>query len=161
MTRAEQLVTQLALQPHPEGGHYREQFRSRRMVRTDDGRSERWALTSILYLLRAGERSRWHRVASDEVWHFHEGAPLEVHLLDGRRAQHRVERLGPVAEDGTRPLVVVPAGVWQAVRPSGEYALCGCDVAPGFEFADFRLMADDPVAAQALRESHPALVDLL
>ncbi len=161
MSRADELVRALDLRPHPEGGHFRELYRSRRMVRTDDGRSERWALTSILYLLRAGERSRWHRVASDEAWHFHEGDPVELHLMDGQLERVKVERLGPVGDGDARPVRVVPAGVWQAVRPLGAYALCGCSVAPGFEFSDFRLLQDEPALAARLRATHPALADLL
>jgi predicted cupin superfamily sugar epimerase len=158
--RAATLIDDLRLEPHPEGGFYRELFRSRRMVRTDDGRSERWAATTIYYLLPAGQKSRLHRVASDEVWHFYEGDPIEIFTLDVEITKQKRDILGPVgAESG--PVRVVSAGYWQGARLLGEYALVGCTVAPGFEFSDFRLMSDHPTASSALRERYPALVDLL
>jgi hypothetical protein len=152
--RADELVRELGLAPHPEGGFYRELFRSRRMVRTDDGRSERWAATTIFYLLRGGDVNRWHRVASDEIWHWYEGAPLELHLLDPQLTRQRTEMIGPV-DASSVPVRVVPAACWQAVRCTGEYTLAGCTVAPGFEFSDFRLLRDVPELAERLRASFP------
>ena len=155
--RAEELVRELGLAPHPEGGFYRELFRSRRMVRTDDGRSERWAATTIYYLLRGSDVNRWHRVASDELWHFYEGAPIELHLLDAQVTRVRSEVLGTVGAVSA-PVRVVPAGCWQAVRCTGEYTLAGCTVAPGFEFSDFRLLRAMPDLAARLKESFPELL---
>ncbi|MBW7932833.1 MAG: cupin domain-containing protein [Gemmatimonadaceae bacterium] len=152
--RADELVRELALAPHPEGGFYRELFRSRRMVRTDDGRSERWAATTIFYLLRGSDVNKWHRVASDEIWHWYEGAPLELHLLDPQVTRARTEALGPVGAS-SQPVRVVPAACWQAVRCTGEYTLAGCTVAPGFEFSDFRLLRDVPELAERLKASFP------
>ncbi len=153
-SRADQLVRELGLAPHPEGGFYRELFRSRRMVRTDDGRSERWAATTIFYLLRGSDVNKWHRVASDEIWHWYEGAPLELHLLDGPVTRAKSEVVGPVGE-GSVPVRVVPAGCWQAVRCTGEYTLAGCTVAPGFEFSDFRLLRELPDLSARLKGSFP------
>jgi predicted cupin superfamily sugar epimerase len=158
--RAEELVRELGLTPHPEGGFYRELFRSRRMVRTDDGRSERWAATTIYYLLRGSDVNPWHRVASDEIWHWYEGAPLDLHVLDGPISRARTERLGPV-EASSAPVRVVPAGCWQAVRCTGEYTLAGCTVAPGFEFSDFRLLRDMPDCAERLKASFPDFLPFL
>lgn len=155
--RADELVRELGLAPHPEGGFYRELFRSRRMVRTDDGRSERWAATTIFYLLRAADVNRWHRVASDEIWHWYEGAPIEVHMLDPQVTRSRSELLGPV-DGASVPVRVVPAGCWQAVRCTGEYTLAGCTVAPGFEFSDFRLLRELPDLAARLKQSFPELL---
>ena len=152
--RAEELVRELGLTPHPEGGFYRELFRSRRMVRTDDGRSERWAATTIFYLLRGSDVNKWHRVASDELWHWYEGAPITLHLLDAQVTRARSEVLGPVGAASV-PVRAVPAGCWQAVRCTGEYTLAGCTVAPGFEFSDFRLLRDLPDLAAQLRQSFP------
>ncbi|MBM3906548.1 MAG: cupin domain-containing protein [Gemmatimonadetes bacterium] len=152
--RADDLVRTLGLAPHPEGGFYRELFRSRRMVRTDDGRSERWAATTIFYLLRGEDVNRWHRVASDEIWHWYEGAPLELHLLDPQVTRARTEVVGPV-DASSMPVRVVPAACWQAVRCTGDYTLAGCTVAPGFEFSDFRLLRDLPDLAERLRTSFP------
>ncbi len=130
------------------------------MVRTDDGRSERWAATSIYFLLCAGERSGLHRVASDEVWHYHEGAPIELLVIDPGMKHWRRELLGPVAMDRA-PQCAVPAGFWQAARVLGDYSLVGCTVAPGFEFSDFRLLRDDASAATSFRDVHPELAEWL
>lgn len=159
-TRADELVRDLGLAPHPEGGFYRELFRSRRMVRTDDGRSERWAATTIYYLLRGSDVNKWHRVASDELWHWYEGASIELYLLDAPVTRARSEVLGPV-DAASAPVRVVPAGCWQAVRCTGEYTLAGCTVAPGFEFSDFRLLRDLPDLAARLKESFPELLSHL
>lgn len=154
--RAAQLIEQLELRPHPEGGYYRELLRSKALVMPADGRDVRSAATTIYFLLTAERPSRLHQVRSDEVWHFYEGDPLELIWLD--RAEfdcHRVT-LGPVAE-GRRPVAVVPAGSWQAARSSGAYTLAGCTVCPGFEFEDFRLLAEVPDEAGRLLKRHPDL----
>jgi uncharacterized protein len=145
--RADQLSRLLMLQPHPEGGAFREVFRSARAVRPVDGRSERGALTGIYFLLRAGEASRWHRVASDEAWVWLEGDPLE--LFEAEAPGVAAERivLSPVHEAGG-PLHVVPAGRWQAARTTGEYTLVSCMVGPGFDFADFELDAAAPLPGE-------------
>jgi len=158
--RAAELVRDLKLSPHPEGGRYREVFRSRRMVRTDDGRSERWAATAIHFLICAGERRGLHRLASDEVWTWHEGAPLELLLVDPSFEMARRVVLGPTG-DGQLPMRVVPAGIWQAARPLGEYALAGCVVAPGFELSDLRLLVREEASVTAFRARHPDLASWL
>jgi uncharacterized protein len=143
------LIERLALMPHPEGGWYREIYRSRLRVQAERG--ERAALTSIYYLLEPGQLGRWHVVAAEEVWHFYGGSGLELFIYEpGARALRR-ERLGEVQE-GAAPVSVVPTGCWQAARPFGGYALLGCTVAPGFEFADFRFVCDLPEHAEHFRE---------
>ena len=137
--RAAALIAELGLAPHPEGGHFRELYRSLDLVERD--RARRAALTTIYYLLAAGELSRWHVVELDEVYHFHEGDPLELLTYDPAEGAVRRVELGR-AEGERRPLHVVPRGVWQASRPLGEYSLIGCTVAPGFDFADFRFVSD-------------------
>ena len=130
---AEEIVERLGLQPHPEGGFYRETFRA---PGPDGGRG---ASTAIYYLLREGDVSAWHRVVdADEVWHHYAGASLELTLsADGR--ERRSVRLGTGLAAGERPQAVVPAGVWQAARPLGGWVLVGCTVAPAFEFAGFEM----------------------
>jgi uncharacterized protein len=152
-SRAAALIERLRLAPHPEGGHFAEVFRSGTQVQPLDGRPRRTAVTTIYFLLRAGEVSRWHRVSSDEVWHFYEGAPLELWLADA--ALSRVERqlLGPLGQ-GTEPVRVAPSGAWQAARPTGEYTLVGCSVGPGFDFDDFTLLRETPADA-VMRARHP------
>ncbi len=141
--RVTELIQMLGLQPHPEGGHFVEVFRSPLVVTPLDVRSKRSALTVIHFLLVQGAFSRWHRVLSDEAWHWYEGEPVE--LLTVRPNGGRVAKtiLGPLSNTAA-PLHVVPAGWWQAARPLGAYALLGCDVAPGFEYSDFTLLSSIP-----------------
>lgn len=130
------LIRALGLRPHPEGGHYAQTFKSPTLLNTPQGL--RAASTAIYFLLERGDFSAWHRVRSDEVWHFYAGEGLELHLLTDRGEYSKV-RMGPQVLQGEQPQAVVPAGVWQAARPVGAYALVGCTVAPGFDFADFEL----------------------
>ena len=162
--RAAELIASLDLHPHPEGGFYREIFRSDAQVTPADGRGHRAALTTIYFLLPEGTFSRWHRVASDEVWHLYEGGPLE--LLELSPSGHGLarRRLAPVSGGAEAPVHTVPAGTWQAARPlagSAGYALVGCTVGPGFDFADFRLLADDPERAAAVRREWPDVATLI
>ncbi|MEL6712175.1 MAG: cupin domain-containing protein [Planctomycetota bacterium] len=126
---------ELGLAPHPEGGHYRETFRSDARVEAHGG--TRAAVTSILFLLASGEESRLHRVRSDELWLHHEGVVVDLAVAGAPvRLGH-----GP----GAVLQAFVPGGAWQAARAldgSAGYALVGCVVAPGFEFEDFELSAD-------------------
>lgn len=148
--RTDKLIRSLALAPHPEGGFYREVFRSPHTVTPSDGRPARPALTAIFFLLPAGQYSRWHRVTSDETWTHLEGAPLELICLDPATAQIRRVRLAPPGPE-TMPLHAVPAGVWQAAQPLDGYALVACHVGPGFQFTDFQLACNDAAAARAIR----------
>ena len=147
--RASHLISTLDLRPHPEGGYYREIFRSRLSVQPQDSRPARAALTTIYFLLTEGDVSRWHRVASDEVWHFYEGDPIELLTIDAQTRQAEHYLLGTVRSDA-RPVHVVPAGVWQAARTTGDYTLVGCTVGPGFDFQDFQMLRDTPAEASRL-----------
>jgi predicted cupin superfamily sugar epimerase len=146
---AAELITRLHLQPHPEGGHYRETYRAAELVQTPRG--ARSASTAILYLLEAGERSSWHRIASDEAWHHHGGGGLLIHEL-GPEGQTRRTQLGLDLERGEQPQHVVPAGSWFAAEPAGmgEWSLMSCTVAPGFDFADFELAQAHQLEAHAV-----------
>jgi predicted cupin superfamily sugar epimerase len=137
------IIRLLGLQPHPEGGHYRETFRDSRSADAESGRA---ASTAIYFLLRAGEVSRWHRVDAAEVWHWYAGAPLMLGIAEG--AEKREIRLGTDLLAGERPQAVVPARAWQQAQSLGAWTLVGCTVAPGFEFAGFELAPPgfDPVA---------------
>ena len=148
VSRAAELVETLALVPHPEGGLYRQVYKSPLRVQPADSRDTRSALTAIYFLLPRGQGSRWHRVRSDEIWTHLEGAPVTLHLFDGATASSVVvERMH-----------VVPAGLWQAAEPGGDYALVACFVAPGFEFEDFSMMSD---AADVAARLPPGLRYLL
>lgn len=152
--RAAELIRELQLVAHPEGGYYRRHFTS--ALRDEKGRA---ASSAILFLLPAGVVSRWHRVDADELWHFHEGAPLQL-LIGETPAEVRSERLGPVAA-AQLPQRAVPAQAWQAARSLGDFTLVGCTVAPEFRFEGFRLLADDAQAQQdwpLLARDFPELV---
>lgn len=130
---ADEIITRLGLEPHPEGGWYRETYRHRA------GDGGRGALTTIYYLLKEDERSGWHRVTdADEVWTWHAGAPLSLSIAIGETVTERVA-LGSDLAAGQRPQAVVPRGAWQSAAPEGGWALVGCVVAPAFEFAGFEL----------------------
>ncbi|HEX6094683.1 MAG TPA: cupin domain-containing protein [Thermoanaerobaculia bacterium] len=126
--RARQLIESLQLQPHPEGGWYRQVYKSsERVTRQADG-ADRTALTTIYFLLVEGTSSAWHRVESDEVWHFYEGDPLELST-----------KTETIVLDATNRVHVIPARAWQSARTLGAYTLVGCTVGPGFEFEDFTM----------------------
>lgn len=136
-TPPEEIVARLGMQPHPEGGHFVEIHRE-----TAPG-GGRGALTSIYFLLAAGEVSAWHRVRdATEIWHFHAGDPLALTLsADGRAAV--AHQLGPDIVAGQRPQVVVPADHWQTAETLGRWTLVGCTVAPAFDFAAFEMAPPD------------------
>lgn len=134
---ADAVASLLDLEPHPEGGRFREVFRD---VATDENGRAR--STAIYFLLAAGEVSAWHRVDAVEVWHFYAGGPLALTLSpNGHDAE--AHRLGTNLAAGERPQVVVPAGWWQAAESLGAWTLVGCTVAPGFEFSGFELAPPD------------------
>lgn len=129
MTEAQQIIRALRLEPHPEGGWYRQTW-------AGPERQGRASATAILFLLAAGERSHWHRVDADEIWLWHAGAPLILSV--GQEAARDI-RLGPGVLRGDTPQAVVPAGHWQAARSTGDYTLVSCTVSPGFRFDGFEL----------------------
>ena len=142
---AEELIDRLELLPHPEGGHYRETYRSQQRVLRAGNDLSRSAATAIYYLLRQGERSTWHRIQSDEMWHFYAGEPLHIHVLEHGRELYTLILGNPSTHDGAIFQALVPAGAWFAAQcaGSGAYALVGCTVAPGFEFQEFEIADKD------------------
>jgi predicted cupin superfamily sugar epimerase len=139
MTPRPALAEQFDLRPHPEGGWFRETFRSATTFQPPGYDGPRAAATAIYFLLCPGERSAWHVVRSDELWFWHSGGPLELRLGGG--GDRPVEDATAVTVLGvTNPQVLVPAGVWQSAVPAGqEPVLVSCVVTPGFDFADFTL----------------------
>ena len=128
------LAELLHLEPHPEGGWYRETWRSDVSFTPGGYGGERASATAIYFLLAPGEESRWHRVRSAEIWLWHSGGPLTLEY------DEQSVTLGPDVRAGQRPQVVIPAGAWQAARPEGDEAvLVSCIVSPGFDFADFTM----------------------
>lgn len=157
--RARTLIEQLQLEPHPEGGYFRELYRADAQVEPGDGRPPRAALTTIFYLLTDADHSRWHRVQSEEVWHLYEGGPLELLLAPPELQRVERVRLGAVGVE-SGPVHGVPPLWWQAAQPLGPYVLVGCTVAPGFDYEDFSLLEDDPMALRLLERLDPKLVAL-
>jgi uncharacterized protein len=139
------LIEKLQLKEHPEGGYYRETFRSDRQVHTESG--PRSSSTAIYYLLPSTDFSGWHRVKSDEVWHHYRGQALRLHLLD--ESGYRSVQLGKALNPEQQHQFVVQAGCWQAAEVIGKgYTLCGCTVAPGFDFADFEMGTQEGMLAE-------------
>lgn len=134
---AADIIRHLGLQPHPEGGQFRETFRD---ARTDA--AGRAVSTAIYYLLARGERSHWHRVDATEVWHWYAGAPLKLSIAEPDRPVATLT-LGPDLAAGEAPQLIVPAHAWQAAESLGDWTLVGCTVAPGFVFAGFELAPGD------------------
>lgn len=140
-------IHQLDLLPHPEGGYYRETFRSGISVHKSSDTAAKQACTSIYYLLEGDDYSGFHRIASDEVWYFHKGAPLHIHAIDpdGNYILHEL------SDTPTGNLsVVIPAGQWFAAELPGKagFVLVSCAVAPGFDFAEFELAETGKLSAE-------------
>lgn len=149
------IVRKLQLQPHPEGGYFRELYRSAVNI-AYIGR-ERSALTTIYFLLEKNQASRWHQVDADEVWHFYEGGGLDLYLMKPDFSSVEKISLGEVSS-GREPVKTVPAGWWQAAIPQGEFALCGCTVAPAFEFSGFRFLEKEEKKTVAAMEDCPPVL---
>ncbi|MFK4088823.1 cupin domain-containing protein [Kribbella sp. NPDC020789] len=133
------LAELLELAAHPEGGWYRETWRSDVSFQPEGYDGERASATAIYFLLGPGEESQWHRVRSAEIWLWHSGGPLTLQY--GETPEQAVAvTLGPDVAAGEQPQVVIPAGAWQAAWPAGDQAvLVSCVVSPGFDFADFSM----------------------
>ncbi|MHB8400297.1 MAG: cupin domain-containing protein [Candidatus Limnocylindrales bacterium] len=141
------IIARLSLRAHPEGGWYAETWRA---PTTDGGRATG---SAIYFLLRAGERSAWHRIDADETWHFYAGFPLELRIADAGQAAERTI-IGTDLAGGELPQATVPAGAWQAARSLGSWTLVGCTVSPAFEFEGFELAPagwEPPVAGEPPR----------
>lgn len=134
---AEQLIRALDLAPHPEGGWYRETWRSNAQA------GERAAASAVYYVIEPGQTSRWNRVDADEMWLWHSGDPLDLAMAESDGGPVRTARLGGRIDQGEQPQVIIPAGQWQSAVPvdGGEagYTLLSCVVAPAFEFAGYEL----------------------
>jgi len=135
MTQLQQLINELELQAHPEGGYYKETYRSAQTLEGQD----RQLLTSIYFLLTAENVSRFHRIKSDELWYFHAGSPLIVHALSERG--HEQHHLGLDLSKGQQPFLWIPKDTifGSSILEKEGYSLVSCAVAPGFDFRDFEL----------------------
>lgn len=130
------LVNDLKLLPHPEGGFYREMYRSPTIVHAD-GLEQKSAYTSIYYLLSGDDFSSWHRIKSDETWYFHSGSDIAIYFFDENKALQTIQ----LGIDSKRLQATIPANTWFAAKPISQNSFClvSCAVAPGFEFTDFEI----------------------
>lgn len=164
MKQATDWIRALGLERHPEGGWYREIYRSREKLGPDNLPSrfegERCFSTAIYFLLEGGDFSALHRLGQDEIWHFYEGGALTVHRID-TRGRYVETRLGRNVESGEQLVAVVEAGEWfgATVDDPAAFALVGCTVAPGFEFADFELAAREDLITRF--PQHEAIIGRL
>ncbi len=147
----------IELTEHPEGGRYREVFRSAKTIITDKG-PERSALTHIYFSLNADERSRFHKVTSDEVWNLYQGTGLRLYTWAGTETPPKCITLSP--QDNCF-CYVIPAGVWQAAEPVSDTVLVGCTIAPGFEFEDFELIEPESSVGKLLASIAPEFVKFI
>lgn len=130
---ANEIIAQLDLAPHPEGGYYRQTWKAE-----NEGRA---VGTCIYFLLKSGEPSHWHFIDSTEIWHFYAGAPLILSLSETDKGPAIEHLLGADVSKGQSPQTIVPPNHWQAARTTGDYSLVGCTVSPGFKFEGFTLAA--------------------
>jgi uncharacterized protein len=128
---AEQIIALLGLEKHPEGGWYRQTWMA------EDG--PRPSGTCIYFLLKAGERSHWHRVDAAEIWHYYAGASITLRISETDQGPVVTHHLGPDLSSGQFPQAIVPMGHWQSATCTGEWSLVGCTVSPGFQFSGFEL----------------------
>ncbi len=135
MKKSKDIIHKLELLPHPEGGYFKEVYRS--PLIHQGTRGERNLLTSIYFLLEQGQKSHWHRIQSDEQWHFYSGASLKICICENNQLVQYT--LGPDLTKGEVPFINVPSGHWFGAFSTGEYTLVGATVSPGFDFKDFEL----------------------
>ncbi|MDP3394051.1 cupin domain-containing protein [Sediminibacterium sp.] len=138
----QQLIQFYQLLPHPEGGYYKETYRSSERIPADSlsekFNGERNYSTAIYFLLEKNSFSAFHRIQSDECWHFYTGDAVDIHVLH-TNGNYELIKLGSNIEMGEQYQAIVPAGAWFASKTNGQYSLVGCTVSPGFDFADFEL----------------------
>lgn len=153
MPTAQEWIEKLDLQPHPEGGFFRETYRAGETIEApalpERFGGDRAHSTAIFFLLRAGDVSALHRIQADEMWHHYDGGPLLIHVID-REGRHTAHRLGKDPAAGELPQLVVPHGLLFGSEPAPgtDFALVGCTVSPGFDFADFEMPPRTELAAQ-------------
>jgi uncharacterized protein len=148
-------VEQLELVPHPEGGFYKETYRSTDQIQLERMEGGRSLSTGIYFLITGGNFSAFHRIKSDEMWHYYAGDPLIVHMISPNGNYEKM-RIGRDLSAGQFPQGIVPAGVWFASETLGQYSLVGCTVSPGFDFQDFELATRDE-----LNHRYPEHVEII
>jgi len=152
MTKADQLIKQYDLKPHPEGGWYKQTYKSKEVIPSaalaNRFNGDRAFSTAIYFLLEKGNFSAFHKIKSDECWHFYAGDPLHVYIIDENGLLQTITLGNDLAKEQTFQYVV-PANCWFASQPAtgSEYCFVGCTVAPGFEFDDFELANENDLSA--------------
>jgi len=159
-SKMQNIISQLNLLPHAEGGYYKEIYRSEGVIphsSLDGIDSDRNFCTSIYFLLTSKNYSAFHRIKQDEIWHFYEGSPLYVHVID-KKGNYTRHEIGLDLDAGQTPQLVVPAGCWfgSSVKEEDSYSFVGCTVAPGFDFQDFEL-----AKRSTLTKEYPAHKDII
>lgn len=159
MKTSEYWIEKLELQSHPEGGYFKEIYRSPESINIESiperfGSSRSFS-TSIYFLLEKGQKSAFHRIKSDELWHFYDGEPAIIYVLNDEGTVTEL-KLGLNIENGYFPQIVVPANCWFAAESAGEFTFVGCTVSPGFDFEDF-----DMAKRTELINSFPSHRDLI
>jgi len=147
-----ELIARYGLIPHPEGGFYKEIYRSTQAVVSSVTQGERSALTHIYFLLAQGQVSSLHKVLHDEIWNFYAGAPLRLLTLADNSVSEQI-----IGGDSGNYVGIITGGTYQAAETMGEYSLIGCSVAPGFDFNDFKLLRDDAALKQSIISNTPEL----
>lgn len=151
--KIDQLVNKLNLLPHPEGGFYKEVYRSNNLISkellSNQFSGDRSYCTSIYFLLTSDNFSAFHRIKQDEIWNFYSGSPLYVHVIN-KQGEYTCHEIGMDPENNLFPQLVVPAGAWFAssVKNKNDFSFVGCTVAPGFDFEDFELANRDDLINQ-------------
>ncbi|MDD3080071.1 MAG: cupin domain-containing protein [Paludibacter sp.] len=145
----ENIKLKLDLQPHPEGGWYKETYRSAETLLTPEG-NERNVSTAIYFLLENEDISHFHRIKSDEIWHFHAGAAIDIFIIENNEL--KIMKLGNDLLAGEKPQIIVPANSWFAAQlhDAKGYGLVSCTVAPGFDFNDFELATKEIFEKQGI-----------
>jgi predicted cupin superfamily sugar epimerase len=161
MTSTAQLISQFNLQKHPEGGWYNQTYRSKELIPVtalpERFKGDRPFSTAIYFLLEKGSFSAFHKIKSDECWHFYSGDPLHIYVIE-QTGELMTITLGSDLEEGQSFQYIVPANCWFASRPApgSQYCFVGCTVAPGFEFDDFELGSADELSQ--LYPDHASLI---
>ncbi|RED93391.1 cupin domain-containing protein [Marinoscillum furvescens] len=154
--QAEDWIQHLEMEAHPEGGYFKEVYRNPNTIQIMQGGGTRNLSTSIYFLLKSGQKSHFHQLESDELWYYHVGSSVTVHILD--HGQYRQETLGPNVSQGEQLQLVIPRhAVFAAeVTSADSFTLMGCMVNPGFDFKDFRMPG-----AESLKREYPQYADLI
>ena len=161
MKSAKKIIETLDLKPHPEGGYFKENYRSKGLIKNNsldfEANGERNYSTSIYFLLNENDFSAFHKIKQDEIWHFYQGSTLLLHTIDPN-GNYKLIRIGNDLESGEFFQFVVPAGTWFAseVENKTSYSLCGCTVSPGFDFRDFEMPNK-----QLLLEKFPIHIEII